>query len=619
MAAFHGSFGFAVPFSFLLAVAFSILSAAQATGPSSTCDEVDDAASLMHLRQTNGGSFGAKASEKAQVLSQPPGGDEAAILQVIDEAFEDVKGPGSFLQSNVHEDDSWQICGGINWPSNPSIAPGTTIYRDMEEFLGITQYCDPNTGSARDDATCKAIYAAQRAIFELAGQFPQGPKFVNASITAWGNHPSYIDGSVGPVAKDSMPPVAPILNGNAASGWILCDIVRTVLTQSADQAGSGVCGWVAPLGALSRRAPAQAIRMLVRLMWSGRASSQMSQPCPYIYDQQPGLVPYEDNQNRWHPSWFSGSDVHCSGNAADCQVAIGSPLQPAGATFAFTQSLLSSFRASVGGSCDLHPAQLNYPGAPKSLPESITTVQGQGNYGSLYACNTMIDPVNQACKLVVNTELRGSLSSADFMTLFAYPSEPLQMKQFSTVCKDTAARAEANGENIGQAVSEAIKQLAASSTWIATYFKTIMDIYGGDLQKALTLISLSDTWGTPSFTEDLLASACKADVAFFSIDAEPMQNQGFTPESAVGRAGPYYPRPDGKEVKKVGECDHAVFLESCDQESDLYTIWTWGSRRYFTKLGLLGTPATDAGDPNPAGPFNTGVLCSATLGSLSVP
>ncbi|CAE8585366.1 unnamed protein product [Polarella glacialis] len=459
MAAFHGSFGFAVVFGLLLAVSFSILSAAEATGPGSTCDEVDEASSLMHLRQTNGGSFDAPPMTNGPQL---PGGDEAAILQVIDKAFKDVKGPGSFLQSNVHEDDAWQTCGKMNWP-RLSIHRAWT-YNDMVEKLGMTQHCHPHTGSARDDATCKAIKAAQRAILQLSmgGKFPQGPKFVNASITAWGKYPSYIDGSVGPVAKDSMPPVAPILNGTAASGWILCDIVRTVLTQSANMAGAGVSSWVAPLGALSRRAPAQAIKMLVRLMWSGRATSQMSQPCPYIYDQQPGLVPYQDQTGGWHPSSFSSSaDEHCFGHAVDCKAAFGLPLQPAGATFAFEQSLLSSFRASVGGNCELHPSQLNYPGAPKSLTESMYTVQGQGNYGSLYACNAMIDPVNQACKLVVNSELRGSLSSADFMTLFAYPLEPLQSKQFETVCKDTAALPEANGENIGQAVSEAIKQLAA--------------------------------------------------------------------------------------------------------------------------------------------------------------
>ncbi|CAE8698145.1 unnamed protein product [Polarella glacialis] len=611
MAVLRGSFSFAVPFSFLLAISFSILSASEATGSSSTCAEVDDAASLIHVRRTSGGSP-AKAAEKAEAFSQHPGADEAAILNVIDEAFKDVKGPGSFLETNMHTDNTWQICGTINWPSNPSIAPGTLIYKDMEEKLGIVQYCDPSTGSARDDATCKAIYGAQRAILQLVEQFPQGPKFVNASITDWGDYHSYIDGSVGPAVKDSMPPVAPVLNGNAASGWILCDIIRMVLTQSASQAGAGVCGWVAPLGALSRRAPAQAIKMLVRLMWTGRTSSKMSQPCPYIYEEQPGLVPYQD-ENGWVPRWFSGTDVHCTGNSADCHAASGSPLQPAGATFAFTQSLQSSYRASVGGSCDLHPAQLNYPGASKSFVATIKAVGGQFRYGSLWACNTVIDPVNQACKVIANPELRGPLSAADFWTLFNYPIEPVKADEFDTKVKETVAKAGAAGEDVGQAVSAAITQLSASSTWIATYFKTILDIYGGDMQKALTLTDLSDTWDVPSFTEDMLASACKAELAFFQIDSAPLQGGGKTPEDAIGRAGPYYPQ----DKTKKGKCDHAVFLETCDLENDLYTVWTWGSRRYLTKLGLLGTPVTSTGDPNPAGPWNTGLLCYATLGNLS--
>ncbi|CAE8612028.1 unnamed protein product [Polarella glacialis] len=345
--------------------------------------------------------------------------------------------------------------------------------------------------------------------------------------------------------------------------------------------------------------------MLVRLMWTGRTGSKMSQPCPYIYEEQPGLVPYQ------------GENVHCTGNSADCAAAKGMPLQPAGATFAFTQSLQSSYRASVGGSCDLHPAQLNYPGASQSLVATTKAMGVMGSYASLWACNTVIDPVNQACKLIANPELRGSLSAADFWTLFNYPQDPLQLRELQIKIAETAAKATAASENATVAVIAAIAQLPPSS-WMATYFNTFMDLSDGDYEKAMA----SRHFAVPSFTEDLLASACKAELAFFLIDASPLLGGGKTPEDAIGRAGPCYPHyKTPEDVRwmnaKKGKCDHFVFLETCDLENDLYTVWTWGSKRYLTKQGLLGRPVTATGDPNPAGPWNTGLLCFATLGSLS--
>merc|ERR1712179_65232 len=121
--------------------------------------------------------------------------------------------------------------------------------------------------------------------------------------------------------------------------------------------------------------------------------------------------------------------------------------------------------------------------------------------------------------------------------------------------------------------------------------------------------------GYPSFTEDLLRQACSATVTFLLVVAEPLLMAMNAPDEwAEILAGqkPYFGQDWDFETPQFGgNCDHAVFLESCDFDDNSYSIWTWGGMVKVTREVLLGVPVQPphlASRTNTT--FNTGIICS---------
>lgn len=572
----------------LLGTTLTLLHGAAADDSCST-----DPFSLVQLRTK---------SRTAQELS-------VKINQIIDEEFADVKGKGGFLESNVLEDDTWQICSALDWPSDPNVAEGS-VYDSMMKELGFDEYCSVS-GKAPEDATCKAIFAAHKALVKLAKMFPKGPKFVNASITDWGTYNSWVDGSVGASVPGSMPPVRQIKSGNPTTGWMLCDIVRVVLTQSPNQVQSGTCGWIGQMGALAIRAPAQLIKMLVRLYWTGTVNSEMTRPCPYVYEQQPGLVPYQ-SATGWHPKSFaSKSAAACTGNEYDCAASAGKPWQPAGATFAWVQSLLSGYRAAAGGDCEIQGAPLNYPGAPAELGAQIESVQAQFASGAVWACNLVLDPVKKGCKQLVNTDIRGSMSLDAFWAYQAYPFEPMTNSMLGEKLGPLMT-----APDPGPAITEEYEKLSKTSELVKKNYDFLKNTFGS-IERALQFEATLENFPIPSFTEDLLKQACKADVAVLNVDSTVLNYFGKTPEETL-RIDMVTAMTAMMGTVMVGRCDHFVFLQECDEELDIYTLWTWGSRRYMSRAALLGTSNVNAqGQAAANSPFHTGIVCYAVASELT--
>lgn len=80
---------------------------------------------------------------------------------------------------------------------------------------------------------------------------------------------------------------------------------------------------------------------------------------------------------------------------------------------------------------------------------------------------------------------------------------------------------------------------------------------------------------TTAFTEDMLGKACEADAAIFFIDATAMSQI-------------YH----NSTVDSPHQCNHWVYLRSCDVDQDEYRIWTWGYYMTFTKADLVGIPGS---------------------------
>jgi len=224
-------------------------------------------------------------------------------------------------QSKSVANETWYLCSKVDWHK----VAHQTKHLDDEDVqnqlrsLHVQKYCDPKTGKAKEDATCKAIFAALEARLELNRRFPSGPKMMNYMKSDWfkgleGHFPTW---GTAP-DEDDVP-------ANTASG--LCDIVRVVLNQGNTQSGSETCGPTAILASLITQEPAQAIKMAMKLMWEGKIPG-LPEPCPYIYDQAPGMIPLKKKD--------------CSSNpTADCLASSNNNF-PMGLQAAFTQVATSS-------------------------------------------------------------------------------------------------------------------------------------------------------------------------------------------------------------------------------------------------------------------------------------
>jgi hypothetical protein len=460
---------------------------------------------------------------------------KATVSRIIDDAFANVTGLGSIIVPPVSGDPSWLRCAQFHWGSE-NRSERIESLEEIEHHLG----CD---GEWEGDHTCLAIEAAARATVELQRAFPKGPKFANYWVTNWGKYPSWVDGSVTNVQQNmTMPPSADVLDPNGVTGYALCEIIFSILFESPNQVNTGTCGWIASLGALSFAAPAKAIKMGMRLLWTGSASPGSTRPCDFVFDDQfPGLVPYQEYVNdsgavnginsslTWLPRtvanapWVNASQT-CTGNVEDCADAQELPASPMGLAGAWIMSLTSEYRQYRGTSCDDEVDKLPgilYPGMD---PEEMTTVadlQGQDDIDNLWTCNEVLDPLNRNCTYLFNPDARcGGFDREACRSLsLAYePTEPTP---------DTPI----NVSDLGDYAAYFVRGFAS----------------------------------VPDFTEEELQEACDAEASMMAVDAGVLTGD-----------------------PPLGYCNHVIVLQRCDPERDRYTFWSWGTRYHLTWEQIFG-------------------------------
>jgi len=387
------------------------------------------------------------------------------VDKVIQEAFANVTGLGSQLARPVFADPSWIVCASESWDDVESNGSGAD---EMNKLLNILA-CDAEYA---DDPTCHALVAIYKASVMLTDTFPEGPKFANYLVTNWGDYPSWEEGAVTNVVQESMPPSAKIIRGNGLVMYGVCEAVRSVLLESPNQVGTGTCGWISSLGMLAVKAPAKALKMALRLTWTGRATPQLSFPCDYVLsDQFPGLVPYQDD-GVWRPKQAVDFNLNysstCGGNPADCLAASGNPLNPFGLAGMWIQSLISGYlQDSLEQDCTNSLPGMFYPGESPEEHALVKGPQGQMDPETMWMCNAVIDPVGKGCTQLFNPQ--AVCASVDDDT-----------------CRDLAIR------NPKIHPEDPMSQQA-------------------QFTQAILLI--------PSFTEDMLYDACASEAALLGIDA----------------------------------------------------------------------------------------------------
>ncbi|CAE7669287.1 unnamed protein product [Symbiodinium sp. CCMP2456] len=204
------------------------------------------------------------------------------VEAILDVYFKDINMTGGRIAKAIRFEHTWAACANVDWTQEASEYDSTGRLTEMRKRLGVDAYCAKN----KTDVTCLAIE---------------------------------------------------VLDGTGVVGYGVCSILRTVLTGSPNQQRQGTCGWVSSLGALSWAAPAQAIKMGMRLFWTGTMLKSIK-TCANIYDLQPGLVPLARGDEI---SLKSEARVLCYKRCHTSEEWV--PVQASGLTAMWTYALMSSF------------------------------------------------------------------------------------------------------------------------------------------------------------------------------------------------------------------------------------------------------------------------------------
>jgi hypothetical protein len=194
----------------------------------------------------------------------------------------------------------YQICASVDFTNAESDQASLNKVLDA---IGIRALCDEASGTQKTDPTCRALNGALQATKALAANFTRGPAFQKYLMVSWGASKNSTNpvstcrkGSVGAITipSDGSPPTASLKDGNGCNMYGLCNIFVTTLLQANDQVSTGTCGMQAMYASMAKVNPAKAIRTALQLLWTGQV---LDLPvCGYIWNQNPGLVPYSSNQ-----------------------------------------------------------------------------------------------------------------------------------------------------------------------------------------------------------------------------------------------------------------------------------------------------------------------------------
>eukprot|EP00931_Biecheleriopsis_adriatica_P106514 TRINITY_DN80951_c0_g1_i1.p1 TRINITY_DN80951_c0_g1~~TRINITY_DN80951_c0_g1_i1.p1 ORF type:complete len:646 (-),score=82.34 TRINITY_DN80951_c0_g1_i1:63-2000(-) len=547
------------------------------------------------------------------------------VSKVLDHFFITVKGPGAFMEetiANKHNvaDSTWKLCTSINYTHYHESQeeffsnwrkhhPGQRALGTMDLFdvalkfapfavLGIDHMCG-HLGFAKYDPTCFAVRATLASSRALRLTMSDGPRFANYTVVDWGQSPSWIDGAVTDVDRSAVPPSAKVVDSKGVIGYFLCDAARTVFTQSPNQQQRGTCSFTASLAALSRRAPAWAAKIALRLFWTGKPATTMPDPCPDIYEQQPGLVPFKDFDGTVYPRDYEGStEAPCDSRVFhNCSSQGDGPIQSPGLQYMWTQSLISSWIRNSWVSCNNQgqpKAILNFPGRSQEEFEAHLSSQGGSLASMLWICQHVIDPVGKTCEAVFNFDIC-LISDEDCMDFTTLPVEPGLLNVY------------------GDATEEEQPKMRDAYPLLAEY---------DDMMYRIESTYPNDTFpegfspGTafPSFTEDLLYKVCEADVAFLLVVEAALIAALNEPDEFARLKDaklPYY-GTSGREP--WGTCDHAVFLDNCDMDKDAFYIWSRAVKIKLHKAVLLGAAVDRNGTASRSnGTFNSGIVCGAVV------
>eukprot|EP00931_Biecheleriopsis_adriatica_P045259 TRINITY_DN25943_c0_g1_i1.p1 TRINITY_DN25943_c0_g1~~TRINITY_DN25943_c0_g1_i1.p1 ORF type:complete len:636 (+),score=91.64 TRINITY_DN25943_c0_g1_i1:95-2002(+) len=538
---------------------------------------------------------------------------DAVVDHTLNHFFSQVKGPGTFLEQGIKLDATWEKCTAVSYNGSYNLFKNYTfdhVLADVDVFdifknftpvghFGIEDMCG-DSGFAKHDPSCYSVKAAMYSSFVLRKAMPDNgvyPKFANYSVVNWGQHPSWHPGAVADVNMSATPPSARLVDPKGVVAYSNCDLARTLWTQSPNQYSTGTCSYTAPLAALARRAPAYLAKLALRTLWTGRPSSLMPAACPYVYQQQPGLIPFQQNGKTYPPGFTGSTTAQCTSDKSTCEQSSG-PIQAPGTQTMWTQTLMSSWVRNSWNGCDDEDqpkVYLNFPGQSKARLTEADSVQAGNLASMLWVCQRVIDPQGKSCRAIFNYDIC-AVSNTDCYDVLTFPLETSLMDKFDDAKSPSEKQELMQRYPILVKYDEMMKRVKGNNP----------DVKDKDISPYASM----DT----TFTKELLQQACAANVAMFIIAADALLlalNSKEELEQLRKARLPYYGQAGRDEF--ASGCDHVVFLDNCNEDRNEYRVWTWGLMVTLSREMLLGVPVSRNQTSRSNTTFNSGMVCSAVV------
>jgi hypothetical protein len=457
------------------------------------------------------------------------------------------------------------MCSSVDWHTISGVE-SDEVQKQLKS-LYVQEMCDPATGKAKDDPTCKAIFAVIEARVELNKRFPEGPKMMSYMKSNWYKG---VDGHFATWGSASDPDD---VVANTGSG--LCDIIRAVLNQVNDQMGTSTCGPTSVLASLILNEPAQAVKVAMKLMWEGEVSGLPQAPCDYIYNMEPGMVPLKE----------MACGDHCSAD----EVAAGSNNHPMGLQGAFTQIALASYAKAVNSKWHYYSSEDvcshdNTLLVACGKADGCTVEPGSGKPPQCNVCGLDVDHRSDLDSAIpVDPKVMAHFSgpaAIKYLCNYVFGSGPGSCKYAFTLnkCGDlepSLCREIFEMEGLtGDDLKTYIEPWALEQS--PPYFiketlpagKKRVDAYLEKVHKANAKEAILGSI-MPSITEDILEEICAAKHVMLWVNSNPI---------------------NGKSIDECASvpCNHWITIPpGCKKDDAKIDVWSWGFTKAMPREYLL--------------------------------
>jgi len=231
----------------------------------------------------------------------------------------------------------------------------------------------------------------------------------------------------------------------------------------------------------------------------------------------------------------------------------------------------------------------------------------------MWQCNALFDPAKKSCRVIANPGACYWLSTdaSEEWCHRKWAAEP----QYRLADHMRAVWKHARKTNQSeQHVMNRLRHKMAKYPYVLAYLDVLLAIGQVTDSSALEVDDI-DSPSKPSFTEEMLRQTCRSHINTITVADSFLdgENLGELRSAKLPWWGHgKYVKDDGTigtAPKDPTECDHTLYLQSCNFDRNEFVLWTWGTTYVVSKEILVGTGKAPHGEPFE----NTGVVCYAVV------